>query len=174
MSHGNSEPVFYTWEPSAEYLRRSGSEVGAGVIGRSPFDLTNGWNGRPATPSWWSPLRSADREFADQAPCHFVDGVGAAIAPAREPAKDRAVSETSGDVEDQPMAAGQVDEVGVDLVPVVLRRGVRCSGDFTDGPQLPGDPEIIAGERVTHLIFPVQHNVQLAAVTRPGRPTTAR
>jgi len=40
--------VFHTSPASAEYLRAAWSAIGADVIGRRLFDLTNGWNGRPA------------------------------------------------------------------------------------------------------------------------------
>ena len=40
--------VFRTSPASARYLRAAWSTIGADVIGRRLFDLTNGWNGRPA------------------------------------------------------------------------------------------------------------------------------
>src|SRR5262249_62187107 len=39
--------VFYTSRASAEYLRAAWRVIGARVIGRRPFDLPNGRNGRP-------------------------------------------------------------------------------------------------------------------------------
>jgi dihydrofolate reductase len=77
--------VFHTSAASAEYLR-SWENVGAAVIGRRLFDLTDGWGGRPAAgdavfvvthaaPSDWS--------YPD-APFTFVtDGLPSAIAQAR-------------------------------------------------------------------------------------------
>src|SRR5262249_40730926 len=40
--------VFHPSRASAEYLRAAWRVIGADVIGRRLFDLTNGWNGRPA------------------------------------------------------------------------------------------------------------------------------
>src|SRR5262249_18170197 len=40
--------VFPPSGASAEYLRAAWRVIGADVIGRRLFDLTNGWNGRPA------------------------------------------------------------------------------------------------------------------------------
>ena len=40
--------VFHTSPASADYLRAAWSTIGADVIGRRLFDLTNGWNGCPA------------------------------------------------------------------------------------------------------------------------------
>jgi hypothetical protein len=54
------------------------------------------------------------------------------------------------------LAAGLVDEVQVDLVPVVFGTGVRFFGAFGGPPALLGDPRIVAGDRVTHLRFEVR------------------
>jgi hypothetical protein len=40
--------VFHVSPASTEYLRTAWSNVAVDVIGRRLFDLTNGWNGRPA------------------------------------------------------------------------------------------------------------------------------
>src|SRR5262249_11910307 len=40
--------VFRTTAATADYLRRVWGNIGAAVIGRRLFDLTDGWGGRPA------------------------------------------------------------------------------------------------------------------------------
>ena len=45
---GDPERVFHLSQASADYLGGVWSSVGATVIGRHLFDITNGWNGRPA------------------------------------------------------------------------------------------------------------------------------
>jgi dihydrofolate reductase len=67
------------------------------------------------------------------------------------------VGVAAGTVAGQCLAAGLLDEVAIDLVPVVLGAGRRYFSDFTDSgsPRL-GDPTTnIQGDRLTHLIFPV-------------------
>ena len=67
------------------------------------------------------------------------------------------VGVAAGTIAGQCLAAGLLDEVAIDLVPVVLGAGRRYFGDFTDrgSPKL-GDPTTnIQGDRVTHLSFPV-------------------
>lgn len=49
-----------------------------------------------------------------------VDGVEAAVATAQEPTGDRIVEVAAGDVGGQVLAAGLVDEVRTDVVPVVF------------------------------------------------------
>jgi dihydrofolate reductase len=148
--------VFRVSPASAAYLREAWANAVAGVIGRRLFDHTNGWNGRP-------PVGEAvfvvthrpptDWDFPD-APFTFVtDGVASAVAQAREFAGDRDVSVTPGNVGGQALAAGLVDEVRVDLVPVVFGAGVRYFGDYAGSPLLLENPEVVQGDRVTHLRY---------------------
>ena len=53
--------------------------------------------------------------------------------------------------------SGLLDEVAVDLVPVVMGDGNRpFFGELSSHDVLLGDPTVcIQGERVTHLVFPV-------------------
>ncbi|RSS97236.1 dihydrofolate reductase family protein, partial [Streptomyces sp. WAC05950] len=63
-----------------------------------------------------------------EAPFHFVDGVEAAVAKAQELAGDRLVEVAAGDVGGQALAAGLIDEVRMDVVPVVFGSGKRYFG----------------------------------------------
>jgi dihydrofolate reductase len=148
--------VFHVSAASAEYLREAWANAAAGVIGRRLFDITNGWNGRP-------PVGEAvfvvthrpptDWDFPD-APFTFVtDGVASAVAQAKAFAGDRVVSVTPGNVGGQAVAAGLVDEVRVDLVPVVFGAGVRYFGDYAGSPLLLENPRVVQGDRVTHLHY---------------------
>ena len=163
--YGNGEVEFTGADPdrvfrvsaaSADYLRRAWANVSAGVIGRRLFDLTNGWHGRP-------PVGEAvfvvthrpptDWPFPD-APFTFVtDGVASAVAQAKAFAGDKDVSVSPGNVGGQAVAAGLVDEVRVDLAPVVLGSGVRYFGDYDGSPLLLENPEVVQGDRVTHLHY---------------------
>ena len=46
-----------------------------------------------------------------------------------------------------------MDEVRIDLVPVVFGGGVRFFGDYEGSPFLLEDPEVVQGNRVTHLHY---------------------
>jgi dihydrofolate reductase len=63
-----------------------------------------------------------------EAPFSFVDGVEAALAKAQELAVDRAVEVAAGDVRGRVLAAGLIDEVRMDVVPVVFGSGKRYFG----------------------------------------------
>ena len=97
-------------------------------------------------PAGWDP----------EAPFHFVDGVEAAVAKAQELAGDRLVEVAAGDVGGQVLAAGLVDEVRMDVVPVVLGSGKRYFGPV-DAQHLLHDPDVVLqGNRVLHLRFQVR------------------
>jgi dihydrofolate reductase len=62
----------------------------------------------------------------------------------------------AGDVGGQVLAAGLVDEVAMDVVPVVFGSGKRYFGRI-DGQHLLEDPHVvIQGDRVLHLRFKVR------------------
>ena len=148
--------VFHVSAASAGYLRQAWADLSAGVIGRRLFDLTNGWNGRPPVGEAVFVVTHrppADWDFPD-APFTFVtDGVASAVAQAKAFAGDKDVSVNPGNVGGQALAAGLVDEVRVDLVPVVLGAGVRYFGDYEGSPLLLENPEVVQGDRVTHLHY---------------------
>ena len=77
---------------------------------------------------------------------------------AQEMAGDRIVAVTAGTMARQCLELGLLDEVAVDLVPVVMGRGRPYFGDMSPEDVALGDPTIcIPGDRVTHLVFPVSH-----------------
>lgn len=87
----------------------------------------------------------------------MTDGVEAAIARAQELAGDRVVVVAGGTIARQCLDLGLLDQVAVDLVPVVMGAGHRpFFGKLSSEDVLLGDPTVcIRGERVTHLVFPV-------------------
>jgi len=97
-------------------------------------------------------------EAHPEAPFTFVtDGVAAAVAHARTLAGDRVVAVTGGTIARQCLDLGLLDEVAVDLVPVVMGAGNRpFFGELSGDEALLGNPSVcIQGDRVTHLVFPV-------------------
>jgi dihydrofolate reductase len=150
---------FFAVSPvSAEYVRPMWESTRAMVIGRHLFDITNGWEGKPPAgehvvvvshrprPDGWHP----------EASYHFVPDVADAIATARELAGDGIVAVAAGEVGGQAFALGRVDEVAMDVVPVVFGSGKRYFGSV-DAQQLLDDPDVvIQGDRVLHLRYRVR------------------
>jgi hypothetical protein len=86
-----------------------------------------------------------------------TNGIEAAVARAQELAGDRVVAITGGTIARQCLDLGLLDEVAVDLVPVVMGEGNRpFFGKLSSRDVLLGNPTVcLQGDRVTHLVFPV-------------------
>jgi dihydrofolate reductase len=153
---------------SADYLRPMWAATGAMVIGRHLFDMTDGWNGSPPVgehvivvshrprPEGWNPDGSHSVHPRHQVPYYFTDDVREAIAKATELAGERAVAVAAGDVGGQAIALGLVDEVAMDVVPVIFGAGKRYFGSV-DAQHLLEDPHtVIPGDRVLHLCYRVR------------------
>ena len=143
---------------SAEYVRPMWASIGSMVVGRHVFDMTNGWEGKPPAGQHMVVVSHRPRPEAwhPEAPFHFVDGVARAIAKAKELAGEGIVVVAAGDVGGQAFALGLVDEVGMDVVPVVFGSGKRYFGSV-DAQHLLEDPHIvIRGDRVLHLRYRVR------------------
>lgn len=151
--------VLMVSQTSYDYIRPYWDEIGVTIAGRHVFDLTDGWDGTP--PSGVDHVvvvthRPEPEGWDHAAPFHFVDGIEAAVATAQELAGDRVVEVAAGDVGGQALAAGLVDEVRMDVVPVVFGSGKRFFGSV-DAQHLLEDPdEVIRGERVLHLRYRVR------------------
>ena len=63
---------------------------------------------------------------------------------------------TAGDVGGQAFSAGLVDEVAMDVAPVVLGEGVRYFGDHAGAVLLDDPDQVIQGDRVLHLHYTVR------------------
>ncbi len=146
-------------QASYDYTRRYWDRIGVTIVGRHVFDLTGGWEGKPPgevdhvvvvthrpQPEGWDP----------GAPFHFVEGVEAAVTLAQALAGDRIVEVAAGDVGGQVLAAGLVDEVRMDVVPVVLGSGKRYFGSVDAQHLLEGPDEVVQGDRVLHLRYGVR------------------
>ena len=158
FDHSGAGSRFKVSAASAEYVRSMWDAIGVIVMGRHLFDLVNGWEGQPPTgdhvvvvshrpkPAGWHP----------EASCVFVDNVTAALDKARQLAGERTVAVNAGDVGGQVLAAGLVDEVAMDVVPVVFGSGKRYFGNI-EGQRLLEDPHVvIQGDRVLHLRYKVR------------------
>ena len=79
-----------------------------------------------------------------------------AVAKADELANGRTVTVAAGDVGGQAFALGLVDEVAMDVVPVVFGSGKRYFGSV-DAQHLLEDPDVvIQGNRVLHVRYRVR------------------
>ena len=157
-----SEPASFHLTPaSADYWRSWVEQLGCLVVGRVLFDITDGWRGEHPLGVPFVVLTHAaptDWAHAHTGNAHFVtEGIEAAVARAQEIAGDRTVALAAGTIAGQALAAGLVDEVAMDLVPVVLGTGHRYFEDVDPAAVRLGDPTtVIPSVRATHMVFPVE------------------
>ena len=153
---------FVLTSQSAAYWRAWTADLGALVVGRELFDVTDGWRGThplgvPVVVLTHEP--PTDWNYPGAENFFFVtEGIEAAVARAQQVAGGKNVGVAAGTIARQCLEAGLLDEVAVDLVPVVMGQGRPYFGELSDDhPYLLGDPTtLIQGERVTHLVFPVE------------------
>ncbi|MCA2226353.1 dihydrofolate reductase family protein [Nonomuraea aurantiaca] len=142
---------------SAEFLRATWASVGATIMGRRLFDLTDGWGGKPAvgdhaivvthrSPGDW-PSRHPD------APFHFVSDLEEAVALAKQKAGARDVSLPAGDLAGQAICARLVDQIDMYVVPVLFGDGIRFFGEHKIPTTMLENPRIVQSDRVTHFSY---------------------
>lgn len=148
---------FRVTSTSLSYVGPFWASIRATIQGRHLFDLTNGWDAQP--PAGEHLLVVSHRPKPDgwhpEADVPFFDDIAAAVAEAKRRAGDGVVAVCAGEVGGQALALGLVDEVAIDVVPVVFGTGKRYFGSVDSQVRL-GDPDtVIQGSRVLHLRFTV-------------------
>lgn len=153
------EMTFQLSAQSAEHWRSIVGNTGALVVGRKLFDWTDGWGGNhpmggPVVVVTHNVPEGWPRE---DAPFTFVtDGIESAIATAKELAGDKTVGVNGGTIARQCLDAGLLDEIWVDLVPVLLGGGTPFFDQLASAPvELEGPVSVVEGIDVTHLRYRV-------------------
>jgi dihydrofolate reductase len=152
--------VSHVAPPSAAYLRDAIERSGALVVGRRVYDYTSGWGGdHPlSVPVFLVTHRPPQAWPVPDAPFTAVpEGVAAAIEKAKVVAGDKTVALLGPAIIQQALDLDLVDEIAVELAPVLLGKGIRFFGELAHAPVLLDDPEVIESTRVTHLRFRVRH-----------------
>jgi dihydrofolate reductase len=153
-----TEMVFMVSPQSAELLREAHSKMGAFVTGRRTFDITNGWGGSPplGVPTFVVTHTVPQEWVYEGSPFTFVtDGVESAVEQAKAVAGDKDVAVGAASIAQQCIRAGLLDEVHVDLVPVLLGGGVRLFEHPGTTPTERESTRVIEAPDVTHLTFRV-------------------
>ena len=139
---------------TADLLLTATERIGATVVGRRLYDITNGWDGHPGgevpmvvlthnPPADWP---------RDGVPIKVVAGAEAAVAAAQELAGGKDVSIAGAMATREVLDAGLLDEIVVSLVPVILGQGIPWFAG-SRGPVRLTDPEVFTDAGVTHLRY---------------------
>jgi dihydrofolate reductase len=153
-----TEMVFKVSPQSAELLRKAHGKMGALVTGRRTFDITNGWGGRPplGVPAFVVTHTVPQDWVYEGSPFTFVtDGVESAVEQAKAVAGDKDIAVGAASIAQQCIRAGLLDEIHVDLVPVLLGEGVRLFDHLGTVPIELERTEVVEAPGVTHLTFRV-------------------
>jgi dihydrofolate reductase len=153
-----TEMVFEVSPQSAELLKEAHSRMGAFVTGRRTFDITNGWGGSPPlrVPTFVLTHTVPQEWVYEGSPFTFItDGVESAVEQARAAAGEKDVAVGAASVVQQCIRAGLLDEIHVDLVPVLLGEGVRLFEHLGSGPIELESTRVVEGAGITHLTFRV-------------------
>ena len=154
-----------------EIVAESIERIGAHVMGRRMFDNDDGpWGDEPfegywgENPPFHGPVFVLTHHAREPLKMdggttfHFVtDGTEAALERAEAAAGDRDVRISGGaDVVRQYIEAGLVNEIQLQLVPVLLGDGIRIFEHLADGPIELERTRVVESPDVTHLRFRVK------------------
>jgi dihydrofolate reductase len=148
---------FRTSAATAELLRDVMGRLGAIVGGRRYFDLAHGWGGaHPTGVPAFIVTHSVPEGWENAGPSiQFVTegGIEAAVTQAKAAANGKDVAIATPSTVRQCIDAGLLDEISINVAPVLLGRGQRFfPGDDLDTVAL-SDPDVVQGIGVTHLRY---------------------
>jgi dihydrofolate reductase len=133
---------------------------GAIITGRRTFDIAHGWGGHHpvGAPFFLLTHRPPDQYVGPGTDGTVVtDGIKSALEQARAVAGERSIAVGSADVAQQYLRAGLVDEIHLNLVPVLLGDGVRLFANLDDCQFDLECTRVIESDGVTHLRYQVVH-----------------
>ncbi|GIK67426.1 MAG: deaminase [Chloroflexota bacterium] len=152
-----TDMVFHVSQASADLLNAEWNKVGAMIAGRRMFDIAGAWDGHPpgGGPCFIVTHHPPAEWLHDGSPFTFVtDGVASAIRQAHGVAGGKHVALSSASILQQALNAGLVDEIHLDLAPVVLGGGVRLFDHLNVSFELE-IIRVVEGKGVTHLTYRV-------------------
>jgi len=143
-------------EASRQYFDESVDRVGATIAGRRTYEDSGRWGGE--LPFDWPFFIVTHRppDDADDVPFTFVtEGVELAVELAKETAGDKNVTVMGGEIARQCLTAGLLDEIDIDLVPILLGEGVPLFDELATAPVELEQTRVVDAPGVTHLSFRV-------------------
>ena len=129
------------------------------ITGRRTYDIAGEWDGQGEVPG--VPLFIVTHHAPGQAPSTAVpytfvtDRVASAVGQALDAAGGKDVRLMGASVIQQCLRAGLLDELTIELVPVVLGAGVRLLDNLEPGPIGLQLARVVDAPGVTHLTYRV-------------------
>lgn len=154
----HSDLVFKISRASAELIQEEWNALGAIVTGRRDFEVSNAWDGAPplGLPMYIVTHRAPREWVKEGSPFTFVTaGVESAVQQAKAAAGNKNVGIGGSTIVQQCLKAGLLDEIQIDLVPVLLGAGIRLFDNLDGNPIALEVIRVIEGIGVTHLMYRV-------------------
>ncbi len=133
--------------------------IGAFISGRRTFDIAGGWGGRHplGVPFFILTHRVASEHVGPGTEGQVVDGgIEEALVAAHAAAGSRDIAVNAADVAQQFIRAGLLDELQLNLVPVLLGGGVRLLENLGPRPPRLTLGRVVPSAGVTHLVYGVE------------------
>ncbi len=131
---------------------------GATVVGRRTYDITNGWGGTPPGKGSYL-VMTHNPPPANDISKHFTfvtDGIESAVRQAEARSKSGVVELMGGQIIQQGLNAGLVDELIIVLIPVLLGQGIRLFDNLGGSHITLNRKRVTEGPGgVTHLFFDI-------------------
>ena len=169
---------FRVSEASARLLNDAFASIGALIGGRRYFDLADGWGGHhPMGVPVYILTHEPPADWPEDSTIRFVtDGLESAVAQATEAAGGKDIGVATPSLVRQCLDAGVLDELQINVVPLVMGEGRTYFDGIESLVQLEG-PDVIEGTGVTHLRYRVAGRAegdaaaaeQVRQVAQPGR-----
>ena len=144
-------------QQSAKLLEDAMRNYGAGVWGRRTFDIAHAWSGHPPGSPAFIVTHTVPQEWSYQgSPFTFVtDGVESAIRQAQQAAGDKDVVICTASILQQCLNLGLMDEIHIDVAPLLLGKGVRLFDHLDIKPMELERIRVVDAPGVTHMAFRV-------------------
>ena len=143
-------------DASSALLQDVGKDLRTILVGRRTFDTAAGWGGSHPLGVPVFIVTHSPPDGWDDAPFTFVtEGIESTVSQATAAAGDGIVGVSGADVVQQCIKAGLVDEIAIDLVPVLLGAGISFFANVGTRTELEG-PRVVEGNGVTHLSYRIK------------------
>lgn len=156
QSSGDEDLSLKVSSESAELIEQATKTTGALVAGRRLFDVAGAWGGKhPMDVPVIVVTHTIPQEWVKEgSPFTFVtDGVESAVEKARQIAGDKDVVVASASIVQQCIKLGLLDNIHIDLVPILLGDGIRLFDHLGPVPIELESTSVIKTPDVTHLDF---------------------
>ncbi len=158
-AEGRNEKFFGPEGINKEILFAGLETDGATVVGRRTYDIAHGWSGRPPgkgpyfvlthTPP---PPDDVSRNFT-----FVTDGIESAVTQAAAASKSGEIDLMGASVVQQALTARLVTNLIIQVIPVLLGKGIRLFDNLGDGHVTLQRARVEAGPSgVTHLFYDVK------------------